>query len=239
MTANPIFDLKNNRDQDSLKSSMEFLWSENGDISADDIAFLGFDCETTGLDHDNDLLIQIGMVAFTSDYTPVSYFESVVFEGGALNRYRAGKIHPAAAEMHKKNGLWEKLARIDDNDYHHEFIPGRVEQQAIAWLETLGIADKRLPMLGSSITFDRTFLAKYMPDLLDKFHYRSVDASSLVTVAANAAEIEEGAVKSLAHESRKGSEEHTCVSDILTSAANIVASIDVVCSTVSDDWSVF
>ena len=78
-----------------------------------------------------------------------------------------------------------------------------------------------------------------MPDLLDKFHYRSVDASSLVTVAANAAEIEEGAVKSLAHESRKGSEEHTCVSDILTSAANIVASIDVVCSTVSDDWSVF
>ena len=38
-------------------------------------------------------------------------------------------------------------------------------------------------MGGSSITFDRSFLAQSMPKLLDAFHYRSVDVTSIRELA--------------------------------------------------------
>jgi oligoribonuclease (3'-5' exoribonuclease) len=238
MVANPIFDLKNNRDKRSVSSCMDFLWCGDGEVTPEDIAFLGFDCETTGLDADVHSLIQIGLVAFTSDYTPVAYFESVVLESFALERYRGGKVSQKVRKMHSANGLWNKLESIEDagGEYRTEYTPKRVEQRAIAWLEDLGIADKRLPMLGSSVTFDRKFLDNYMPDLHRKFHYRSVDASSVVTVASHAAGVDEASVKTLADENRKGPEDHTSVSDILTSAANIVAAVGVIRSTADNSY---
>lgn len=236
MATNPVISfIKQDKTTAKPHSTMDFLWSEDGEITPDDIAFLGVDCETTGLDQREEDLIQIGIVAFTKDYTPVSYFESAVFSKRALERYRSNELDPVVVDMHENNGLWSALGQIEYHGFEDEYVADRVEERALAWLEMLGLADKKLPLLGSSVTLDRSFLQEYMPALLDALHYRSVDASSVITVAANFAGVDEKTVKSLSDEYSDGPAAHTPVADVLTSAARTKAAVEFIASVGSDN----
>ena len=56
--------------------------------------------------------------------------------------------------------------------------------EQVAEIETLEfiskyVGNKRSPMCGNTVSHDRRFLAKYMPDLESYFHYRHIDVSSV------------------------------------------------------------
>ena len=93
---------------------------------------------------------------------------------------------------HSKTGLIEKVknSRIDDKE---------AERQTIEFL--VQYSEKGAsPMCGNSICQDRRFLANYMPELEDFFHYRNLDVSSVKELVRRwKPEILEGLVKKGTH----------------------------------------
>lgn len=153
------------------------------------IAFVGFDCETTGLHprgNPPDALLEVGMITYTADLTPVSEFSSLVYSQRAQNRISAGNLDPVVWDMHWDNGLWDELHDIHIARSDDKIAPAVVEKAALDWLDQQGITEQ-LPMLGSSVTFDRGFLDEEMPQLHNRFHYHSLDATSIITAVETVA----------------------------------------------------
>lgn len=133
-------------------------------------AFVGLDIETTGMDPDTRQIIELGIVIFDQQLNPIP---------GAVRSWRIGSIPDESLNfenmdvfvMHLETGLLKELIGNTDT-------VGLVEGEAVSFLESFEATG--LPMLGSSITFDRRFLARHMPALLDAFHYRSLDATSVM-----------------------------------------------------------
>lgn len=143
-------------------------------------AYLGFDCETTGLHPDEAILIEIGMVALDKDFNEISRWSSLVNagDGSPISSRDDINISEYVKMMHTENGLWDSLENAAKNGLNT--TPEFVEKQAIQWINDNNLSG--LPMLGSSITLDREFLHNEMPLLLSMFHYRSVDATSFALV---------------------------------------------------------
>jgi oligoribonuclease len=51
------------------------------------------------------------------------------------------------------------------------------------WLTENGVEPEKLELTGNSISFDKGFLYEHMPRVLDWFHYRIVDISTLKVLA--------------------------------------------------------
>jgi len=137
------------------------------------------DLETTGLNYDEDVILEVGMVAFENDFDVVDTFQAVVC--GPTERFRLHEIDAAArrgdteaqyvVDMHRSNGLWDAV------EQGKGVSKEEAEAQACAWLDKLGATG--LPMMGSTVHFDRQMLERNMPDLIGKFHYRNIDVSSI------------------------------------------------------------
>lgn len=144
--------------------------------------YLGLDVETTGLDPYSTTpagLLEIGLVAFDRNLQPGDHFTSLIASPVAKAHLDKG-IDPFVHQMHTTNGLFNDLKHANHSDITVE----KVENRALDFIAT-HFGDRQPIMLGSSITLDRTFLAAEMPQLLNAFHYRSVDATSLVIICTN------------------------------------------------------
>jgi len=129
------------------------------------------DCEMTGLDLDQDELVEIAVV--------VTDFELRVLDPGFQIVI---KPDPSALEhmndfvtgMHRSSGL---LDEIPDG-----VSVAEAEFLALEYVQRFATEGKA-PLAGNTIGTDRAFLAKYMPRLDRFLHYRSVDVSSIKELA--------------------------------------------------------
>ena len=117
-------------------------------------------------------------------------------------------LHPIAREMHVDNGLYDDV--LDSN-----VTVEQAEDEAVKWLKRMGVV-RPLPMVGSSVTFDRNVLRRVMPELLSKFHYQSVDATS-VALAAKAM----GVLYPADNGAEDASNAHRALHDVMRSASLI------------------
>ena len=126
------------------------------------------DLEMTGLDTQNDNIIEIATIVTNQDL-------EIIAEGPEIVINQTKKIMDKMDEWntkhHGKSGLTDKvlLSKITTQD---------------AEIETLNFLKKFVkagisPMCGNSICQDRRFLARQMPELEKFFHYRNLDVSSL------------------------------------------------------------
>lgn len=198
--------------------------------------FIGLDVETSGLDPVHDIILELGIVLFDAHLVPIAAESWIAAHWNAL-RMKADDMDTRVIAMHQESGL------IDDIRDHSEgrdviVAPSRVAVSALGFLEEHGAVG--WPMLGSSISFDRGFLARKMPELLEAIHYRSIDATSVrlarlaATPAGERADVEKSI---LAHVESQiltdratlglGSEhrQHRALNDILQSAALARAAI--------------
>lgn len=137
-------------------------------------AFIGLDLETTGLDAHSGVILEVGIIIFDADLMPIkarSWLTNELVEKEAI------VSAPVVEVMHEESGLW------DDLKTGHTQPLRQVEAEASAWILDAGA--KSLPMLGSSITFDRMWLDHHMPQLHRMFHYRSVDATSVLLASTS------------------------------------------------------
>lgn len=125
------------------------------------------DLETTGLDPQNDVILEIGVQLTLDDLTFVNSDSAVIQHFGTL------ALPDLVQKMHTKNGL---LAELRYGEPLAE-----AELRMIALLQAL---PEPSPMCGSSVHFDRGFLKKHMPRLEAMFHYRNIDISTVKELAA-------------------------------------------------------
>ena len=147
------------------------------------------DLEMTGLDTQNDVIIEIATVVTDSELNTLA-------EGPVLAIHQSDEILNAMDEwntkQHGNSGLVERVKNSTVNE-------AEAEQQTIEFLRQYVPANAS-PMCGNSICQDRRFLARCMPALENYFHYRNLDVSSVKELAKRwAPEVFKGFSKESSH----------------------------------------
>jgi oligoribonuclease len=131
------------------------------------------DLEMTGLEPDRHVIVEIATLVTDDDL-------NIVAEGPDLVIHQPdealAEMNDVVIEMHTKSGLIEAIkastvtleqAGADTLTFLKEHIPN----------------ERSVPLCGNSIGTDRRFLARYLPEIEDYLHYRSVDVSTIKELA--------------------------------------------------------
>ena len=131
------------------------------------------DMEMSGLDPDNDKVLEIALVVTDKDL-------NLVEEGPVLVVHQPNAVLDGMDSWNKgthgKSGLIDKVKVSLLSE-------AEVEARALAFMEK-HVPKRTSPMCGNSICQDRRFLARHMPQLEAYFHYRNLDVSTLKELAA-------------------------------------------------------
>jgi oligoribonuclease len=130
------------------------------------------DLEMTGLDTDNDYIIEIATIVTDAEL-------NILAEGPMIAIHQSDEILEAMDEwntrQHGGSGLTERVRNT-------RVTEAEAEQQTLDFLKQYVPAGVS-PMCGNSICQDRRFMARIMPELEAYFHYRNLDVSSLKELA--------------------------------------------------------
>jgi len=131
------------------------------------------DLEMTGLDTQNDAIIEIATVVTDKDL-------NVLAEGPVIAIHQSSEIMDAMdawnTRQHGESGLTERV-QLSSFDY------AQAEKQTLDFLKDF-VGERKSPMCGNSICQDRRFMARLMPELEEYFHYRNLDVSTLKELSA-------------------------------------------------------
>ena len=146
------------------------------------IVFL--DLETTGLNLDDDLILEIGAVAVDPGLDIISDFHTLVWHdmpkvAKAMDDY--------VFDMHSTSGLLDELALaarrlLEQGVFPRDvFGPTHVNDLLCEWLDSLPMGpDDELILAGSGVSeFDRPLLRRDFPRAEAKFHYRTWELGAL------------------------------------------------------------
>ena len=142
------------------------------DSSNRSLNLIWIDLEMTGLDCNNDVIIEIATIVTDPNL-------NILAEGPELAIYQPQEVMEAMDEwcttQHGKSGLTERVLNSG-------ISTAAAEQQTLNFLNQYVDAGMS-PMCGNSICQDRRFLAREMPQLEAYFHYRNLDVSTLKELA--------------------------------------------------------
>ncbi|WP_459206859.1 oligoribonuclease [Pseudomonas sp. MLB6B] len=131
------------------------------------------DLEMTGLDPDNDVIIEMATIVTDSDLNTLA-------EGPVIAIHHSDDVLARMDEWntrtHGNSGLTQ---RVRDS----RTSMAEAEAQTLAFLEQW-VPKGKSPICGNSIGQDRRFLYRHMPTLESYFHYRNLDVSTLKELAA-------------------------------------------------------
>jgi len=156
-------------------------------LSSDNLIWI--DLEMTGLDPDQDRIIEIATIVTDSNL-------EILAEGPVVAIHQPDALLDGMDEWntshHTSSGL---VSRIRES----ESTEADAEQATIEFLSEW-VPAGRSPMCGNSICQDRRFMARHMKDLEAYFHYRNLDVSTLKILAQRwAPEVSRGFVKESKH----------------------------------------
>jgi oligoribonuclease len=132
-------------------------------------ALVWIDCEMTGLDPNEDALVEIAVIVTDAELQPLDDGLDIVI---ATDPSKLTRMNEVVREMHTASGLLEAIAAATTSleeaesavlDYVQRFVPER----------------RKAPLCGNTIGTDRGFIARYMPRLDDHLHYRMIDVSTI------------------------------------------------------------
>ncbi len=130
------------------------------------------DLEMTGLDTDNDRIIEIATIVTDANL-------QILAEGPMIAIHQPDEVMAGMDEwntrQHGNSGLVE---RVKNSTYSE----AQAEAETISFLEKWVEAGVS-PMCGNSICQDRRFMARSMQQLEVFFHYRNLDVSTLKELA--------------------------------------------------------
>jgi oligoribonuclease len=137
-------------------------------LTKSDQNLVWLDCEMTGLDPENERIIEIAVIVTGPKL-------ECRIEGPVLVIHQSdeqlGKMDAWNKGTHGKSGLIDKVKAST-------LTEAQAQDQLIAFLGQY-VPKSGSPMCGNSIGQDRRFLVKYMPKLEAFFHYRNLDVSTL------------------------------------------------------------
>jgi oligoribonuclease len=131
------------------------------------------DLEMTGLDHDRDVIVEIATIVTDDDLAIVAEGPDLVVHADEDALARMGDV---VRTMHTSSGLLDQI-RASTVDL------GEAGAQTLAFIREHVPEPRTVPLCGNSIGTDRRFLAKWLPEIEEYLHYRSVDVSSVKELA--------------------------------------------------------
>lgn len=147
------------------------------------------DLEMTGLHPDSDRIIEIATVVTDKEL-------NILAEGPVIAIHQTDVT---LSEMDEWNVKQHQGSGLVDRVRASKYDERKAEEQTIEFLKKHVMAGSS-PMCGNSICQDRRFLAHYMPELEQYFHYRQIDVSTVKELARRwRPEIIEGLQKSSRH----------------------------------------
>jgi oligoribonuclease len=131
------------------------------------------DLEMTGLDAERDAIVEIATLVTDDDL-------EIVAEGPDLVVHQEPDVlavmDPFVVEMHTKSGL---LPLITASQISLE----EAGRRTLDFIKEHVPEPRTVPLCGNSIGTDRRFLVRYLPEIEEHLHYRSVDVSTIKELA--------------------------------------------------------
>jgi len=127
------------------------------------------DLEMTGLDHMSDVIVEIATIITDDDLNIVAEGPDLVIHqpDDVLN-----KMNEVVMKMHTDSGLLEQISSST-------LTLEEAGRQTLEFIKEHCPDAGTVPLCGNSIGTDRRFLARYLPEIENYLHYRSVDVSSI------------------------------------------------------------
>lgn len=127
------------------------------------------DLEMTGLDESRHVIVEIATLVTDDDL-------NIIAEGPNLVIHQPDEVlaemDDFVTNMHTVSGLLEKIKSSTISE-------SQAMQQTLDFIKEHSPEPNKIPLCGNSIRTDRTFLAKYMPEIENWLHYRCVDVSTI------------------------------------------------------------
>ncbi|MEY3919369.1 MAG: hypothetical protein RLZ15_163 [Actinomycetota bacterium] len=126
------------------------------------------DCEMTGLDTQNDVLVEIAVLVTDSDLNIIGDGVDLVIKASPE---QITGMNEFVTKMHTDSGLINEIPNgVSVSD---------AENLILKYLESAGVAAGKSPIAGNSVYVDRIFISRDMPKLAEYLHYRTIDVSSI------------------------------------------------------------
>ncbi|QFU74569.1 oligoribonuclease [Halioglobus maricola] len=126
------------------------------------------DLEMTGLEPDNDVVIEIATIVTDSDLNTLAEGPVIAIH---TSDERLNGMDEWNTTHHTRSGLVDRVRAS-------AYDPDRATDETIAFLQEW-VPENASPMCGNTICQDRRFMARHMPRLEAYFHYRNLDVSTL------------------------------------------------------------
>jgi oligoribonuclease len=156
------------------------------------------DMEMTGLEPEKERIIEVAFVV-------TDLHLNTIAEGPVFVIHQSDAVLDAMDNWNKgthgKSGLIDKVKASTVSE-------PQAQAEIIAFLKPL-IPKGKIPLCGNTIHQDRRFMALYMPELNDFFHYRNIDVSTLKELAKR--------WKPEVYKSFKKQQKHTALADVYES----------------------
>lgn len=127
------------------------------------------DLEMTGLDPEVHVIVEIATLVTDDEL-------NIVAEGPDLVVHqppeRLAKMDEFVTNMHRTSGLLDLITSSGVSE-------ADAMSQTLEFIKQYSPEKGKVPLAGNSIRTDRTFLAKYMPEIEYWLHYRCVDVSTV------------------------------------------------------------
>ncbi len=131
------------------------------------------DLEMTGLDPDRHVIVEIATLITDDDLTIVAEGPNLII---ATPESALEGMDEVVVAMHTRSGLLDAIRTAATS--HDE-----ARDATLAFLQEYCGEARTMPLCGNSIGTDRRFLARYMPEIDEYLHYRSVDVSTVKELA--------------------------------------------------------
>ncbi len=130
------------------------------------------DCEMTGLDLNQDVLVEIAVLVTDSELNVIGEGIDLVIK---TTDAQLEGMNDFVREMHTNSGL---ITEIPNGITLHE-----AEELILSYLRNASTIEGKSPLAGNSVSVDRSFIARDMPALNTYLHYRTIDVSSIKELA--------------------------------------------------------
>ena len=127
------------------------------------------DLEMTGLDPERHVIVEIATIITDDDLEIIAVGPDLVVHA---TEAQLAEMDDFVLAMHTDSGLLDKIRASP-------ISLADAGAQTLAFLREHIPLERSVPLCGNSIGTDRRFLARYLPEIEDHLHYRSVDVSTL------------------------------------------------------------
>ena len=139
-------------------------------MSAGTDVLIWMDLEMTGLDVEHDVIVEIAVLATSA--TTLEPLDAGLAVVVAQPPEVLARMNDFVRQMHERSGLLTEIGTVgvpleDAGRRVLEYIKGHVP------------GPRTVPLCGNSIGMDRRFLDRYLPEIEEHLHYRSIDVSSI------------------------------------------------------------